>query len=562
MLRALTIRDFIIVDRLDLEFAPGFTVLTGETGAGKSILIDALTLLLGERGEAALVREGCVRAELSAEFDLDNVPAAQEWLRAADLLDEDGQCLLRRVLEVGGRSRAFINGRPSTLQQMKELGELLVDIHGQHEHQSLMRPALQRELLDRYGQITQLTQSVAEAWREWQTRRRQRENRERDAEAIEAERERLQWQITELDRLAFSTPEWDALQADHRRLANAASLRDAVEAGLDALSEADGAVIGSLDATIQRLDQVREFDTDLAETLEVLEPARIQVQEAVYALRRYRDRVDLDPQRLREIEQRLDSVHTAARKHRVPPEQLPHVLERARLRLAELGGADDIAGLVRAEQAAHRAYLDLARELSARRAQAAARLGEQVTQHMQGLAMAGGRFQAQLAALAEGGAHGLESVEFMVCANPGTPLRALVKVASGGELSRISLAIQVATTAYSRVPTLVFDEVDAGIGGRIAEIVGGMLAQLGGRHQVMCITHLPQVAAAATHQWQVSKESGSGGSVRSQVRVLDPEERVEEIARMLGGLRITQTTRKHAAEMLGEKVELVDRRTR
>ena len=553
MLRALTIRDFVIVDRLDLEFAPGFTALTGETGAGKSILIDALTLLLGERGEAALVREGCARAELSAEFDLDNVPAARDWLREAELADENGQCLLRRVLEVNGRSRAFINGRPSTLQQVKELGELLVDIHGQHEHQSLMRPALQRELLDRYGESTQLAQSVADAWRAWQERRRQRENWERDAEAIEAERERLQWQRTELEGLEFSVSEWDALQADHRRLANAASLREAVEAGLDVLSEAEGAVLGNLDATIQRLDHAREFDAGLAETLEVLEPARIQVQEAVYALRRYRDRVDLDPQRLREIEQRLEAVHTAARKYRVAPEQLPHVLERARQRLAELGGAEGIDELIRVEQAAHETYVDLASELSARRAQAAARLGEQVTQLMQGLAMSGGRFQVQIAALAQEAVHGMEAVEFMVAANPGTPLRALAKVASGGELSRISLAIQVSTTAYSRVPTLVFDEVDAGIGGRIAEIVGGMLAQLGAQHQVMCITHLPQVAAAATHQWQVSKAGGSDGTVRSQVRALGPDERVEEIARMLGGVRITETTRRHAAEMLGEK---------
>lgn len=555
MLRALSIRDFIIVDRLDLEFESGFTALTGETGAGKSILIDALMLLLGERGEAALVREGCARAELSAEFDLQQGLAARTWLQAADLADEGEQCLLRRVLEAGGRSRAFINGRPSTLQQLKELGELLVDIHGQHEHQSLMRPALQRELLDRYAECAPLTQSVSEAWRQWQALRRQRENREKDAHAIEEERERLQWQCEELDRLGFSAHEWEALQSDHRRLAHAASLREAVEAGLETLSEADGAVLAMLDAAIQRLHHAREFDSGLQETLEVLEPARIQVQEAVYALRHYRDRVDLDPRRLREIEQRLDAVHSAARKYRVAVDRLPGQLEQARERLAELAGADGIEQLARGEEAAKRAYLDQARELSGRRANAADRLGRQVTGAMQGLAMAGGRFEVRLADLAEGGAQGLESVEFMVAANPGTLPRPLAKVASGGELSRISLAIQVSTTAFSRVPTLVFDEVDSGIGGRIAEIVGAMLAELGRRHQVMCITHLPQVAAAAAQQWQVAKIAAAAGSgeVRSQVRVLDRVERVEEIARMLGGVRITDTTRRHAAEMLGDK---------
>ena len=370
---------------------------------------------------------------------------------------------------------------------------------------------------------------------------------------MEAERERLHWQCGELEKLGYSAQEWETLQADHRRLANAASLRDAVEAGLDALSESDAAVLAALDGVIQRLNHAREFDAGLKDALEVLEPARIQVQEAVYALRHYRDRVDLDPHRLREIEQRLDAVHAAARRYRVAPENLPQVLEHAQQRLSELGGAGSIEELVRAEQAAQRSYFEQGQALSKRRATAADRLGKQVTEHMQGLAMAGGRFQVRIAELPEGRLQGLETIEFMVAANPGAPARPLAKVASGGELSRISLAIQVTTTAFSQVPTLVFDEVDAGIGGRIAEIVGQMLAQLGRKHQVMCITHLPQVAAAAGHQWQVSKASSGAGnaSVRSRVRVLDAGERVEEIARMLGGVKITDTTRKHAAEMLG-----------
>ena len=550
MLRTLSIRDFVIVDRLDLEFGPGFTVLTGETGAGKSILIDALTLVLGERSDPGLVREGCAKAEISAEFSIDAVPEAQRWLEAADLADEPGACLLRRVLESAGRSRAYINGRPATLQQLGELGEMLVDIHGQHEHQSLTRTAAQRQLLDAFAGALPLARETAEAWREWQELRRQRAEWERNAQALEEERERLRWQRQDLERLAFSAEEWDALQGDHKRLAHAASLVEAVEYALEALSEGEAAALAIVEGAIARLQAAAEYDPGLREALDVLEPAQIQIQEAVYGLRHYRDRIDLDPRRLQEMEQRLDAVHGTARKYRTSPERLPALLAEVRERLGALGDGASAEELARRESAAEQAYRATAGKLSKARQRAAAELSTQVSEQMQGLALSGGRFEIALQAAGEGGANGLEQVEFLVAANPGTAARPLAKVASGGELSRISLAIQTVTSTVAEVPTLVFDEVDAGIGGRVAEIVGKMLAQLGRRHQVMCITHLPQVAARARCQLQVSKKV-QGGAARSDVRELDGAQRVEEIARMLGGVKITETTRKHAAEMLG-----------
>jgi DNA repair protein RecN (Recombination protein N) len=550
MLRALSIRDFVIVDRLDLEFKPGFTALTGETGAGKSILIDALTMVLGERSDAGLVREGCAKAEISAEFSLEAVPPAQQWLEAADLADDPAACLLRRVLEASGRSRAYINGRPATLQQLKELGEMLVDIHGQHEHQSLTRSLAQRQLLDAYAGAQALARETADAWRHWQDLRSQRAEWERNAQALEEERERLRWQRQELERLAFSAEEWETLQADHKRLAHAASLLETVEYALEALSEGEAAALAIVDGVLGKLRTAIEYDPGLKEALEVLEPAQIQIQEAVYGLRHYRNRIDLDPRRLQEAEQRLEAIHTTARKHRTSPERLPELLAGVRQRLADLGDGASAEELARREQAAEQAYRALAGKLSHAREKAAAELTGRVTEQMQGLALSGGRFEVALHPASEGGAHGLEQVEFLVATNPGSAARALAKVASGGELSRISLAIQTVTSTVAEVPTLIFDEVDAGIGGRVAEIVGRMLAQLGRRHQVMCITHLPQVAASAAHQWQVTKKAAAGG-VRSDVRELDGAQRVEEIARMLGGVKITETTRKHAAEMLG-----------
>jgi DNA repair protein RecN (Recombination protein N) len=552
MLRTLSIRDFVIVDRLDLEFGGGFTVLTGETGAGKSILVDALALVLGERSDAGMVREGCTRAEISAEFATDRLPQTVRWLEENDLAEEPGACLLRRVLEAGGRSRAYVNGRPCTLQQIKQLGEQLVDIHGQHEHQSLLRPAAQRVLLDAYAGAEQNAASVAQAWREWQELKHRREQIQRNAQALAAEREHLQWQVQELKRLGFSREEWDTLQAEHKRLAHAAGLMEAADFALEALSEGEGAALAAVNAAVSRLTAAMEYDSGLKEMLDVLEPAQIQIQEAVYALRHYRERLDLDPKRLEEAERRLEAVHGTARKYRVMPDQLPELLAELQGKLEDLAASANPEELAQREAAARKAYLAVAGELSSERTRAAKALSERVTQAMQSLAMAGGRFEVALDPVPDGSAQGLEQVEFLVAAHTGASLRSLAKVASGGELSRISLAIQTATSEVAEVPTLIFDEVDAGIGGRVAEIVGRMLKQLGRKHQVMCITHLAQVAASADHQWQVSKRVANGAT-RSQVKALDPAERVDEIARMLGGVKITDTTRKHAEEMLGIK---------
>jgi DNA repair protein RecN (Recombination protein N) len=456
------------------------------------------------------------------------------------------------VLEAGGRSRAYVNGRPATLQQLEELAEMLVDIHGQHEHQSLLRPAAQRELLDAYAGASALAREMAAAWRDWQELRRQRLEWEKNADALATERERLQWQRQELERLAFTADEWEQLQLDHKRLAHAASLVEAAEYALEALSESESAALAAVNAAVSRINAAAEYDPGLKETLDVLEPAQIQLQEAVYGLRHYRNRIDLDPRRLQQVEQRLEALHTTARKYRVTPPQLPELLTDASRRLEEIGAGASPEALAKRERETEARYREVAGKLTAERARTARELSQRVTEQMQGLAMAGGRFEAVLKPLAEGSAYGMEQIEFLVAANPGATLRALAKVASGGELSRISLAIQTVTSAVAPVPTLVFDEVDAGIGGRVAEIVGRMLAALGSKHQVMCITHLPQVAAAADHQWQVSKTAAARG-VRSEVRELDRAQRVEEIARMLGGVKITETTRKHAAEMLGLK---------
>ncbi|HEX5338813.1 MAG TPA: DNA repair protein RecN [Gallionella sp.] len=550
MLKFLSIRDFVIVSSLELDFSGGFTALTGETGAGKSILIDALSLALGERGDASMVRNGCERAEIAAEFDVAALPHLQTWLREQELEGDDGVCLLRRVLDAGGRSRGFINGRSATLQQMREAGEQLLDIHGQHAHQSLVRPVAQRVLLDSYAGIAADAEQVAALYRDWQALQRRRISLSENAEAVAAERELLQFQRSELEGLNFSVADWQVLQEDYARLAHAASLLETAEFGLETLSESDTACLAQLNALTARLRDGMAHDASLGETLRMLESAQAELQEAVYALRHYQQRLDTDPQRLREQERRIQDVLDAARKYRVAPEQLDEALQRCVARLAELGGDADLDELVKQEQAAQQRYLAAAQKLTAQRKQAAEKLSREITAAMQTLAMQGGSFAVALLPLAEGNAYGLETIEFQVAANPGVPPRSLAKVASGGELSRISLAIQVATSQIASVPTLIFDEVDSGIGGRVAEIVGQLLKQLGRTYQVLCVTHLPQVAAAADHQWQVSK-AVQDGVTKSHIAALDAEQRVEEIARMLGGVKITETTRKHAAEMLG-----------
>ena len=550
MLRHLDVRDFVIVDKVTLEFNGGFTVLTGETGAGKSILVGALSLLLGERGDAAVVRAGCERAELTAEFDISCLPPLSSWLEKNDLSGDLGICLMRRVVEANGRSRAYINGRPATLQQLREAGEWLVDIHGQHTHQSLLKADAQRDLLDGYAGLHELSGTVSAAYRQWQRLYQQRLAREKNNVQSTQEREQLEWQIRELAALNFNAQEWQDILSNHARLAHVASLAEGAQLGLALLSENEMSALSQVNTVNARLNDLIEYDAGLKEMVDILASTEAQLQETVYSLRHYLQRLDTDPERLQAVEQRLEAIHSAARKYRVSAEQLPERLSAWQARFAELGGSEDEAELARQEDTSHAAYLQAAQKLSSARQKTAKTLSQKVTATMQKLAMAGAKFVVSLNALPQGNAHGLEQVEFLVTAHAGLEPQPLAKVASGGEISRISLAIQAETSKVAGVPTLIFDEVDVGIGGGVAEIVGNMLLQLGQERQVLCITHLPQVAALGDHHWQVSKQSRNGSAL-SRIANLEPPARIEEIARMLGGIEITETTRRHAAEMLG-----------
>jgi DNA repair protein RecN (Recombination protein N) len=549
MLRSLTIRDFVIVDHVTIEFGAGFTVLTGETGAGKSILIDALSLVLGGRGDDAAVRSGAKQAEVSAEFDVGELEAVDAWLADAGLEGDPGTCLVRRIVEAGARSRAFINGHAVTVAQLRTLGELLVDIHGQHAHQSLLRGSAQRELLDAYAGADELAVQVSDAHRRLSDIASHLEEATRDAVRLVEEREQLQSRLTELDRLGFQPNEWSDLNSEHARLANASSLIQAVTECIEALADAEPSAAELLAAAIARLGRVAEYDVTLRPMLDMIDSARVQVNEARHELERYRLKLDADPRRLTMIEARIAAVHEICRKYRTSPDALPEFIERTRIRLSALDDDLDVARLERERDAARHAFDRLAEDLSRVRKKAASTLKREVTAAIQQLALAGGRFEAVLEPLAEPAAHGAERVEFRIAAHAGLEPGPLGKVASGGELSRVSLAIQAALSQVARVPTLIFDEVDAGIGGRVAEIVGRMLAKLATRHQVMCITHLPQVAVCADHHLQVAK-SESAKQVVTSVASIEGTARVEEIARMLGGLKITNATLAHAAEML------------
>jgi DNA repair protein RecN (Recombination protein N) len=549
MLQRLTIRDFVIVDRLELEFAAGFGALTGETGAGKSILIDALSLALGERADAAVVRSGAEKAEVSAEFDVVAGSALADWLASNDF-DTD-TCILRRVVDAGGRSRAWLNGTAATLGQLREAADFLCDIHGQHAHHQLLRADAQRALLDAHANAATLVQEVAALYADWRRLHEARQTAERDVAASARERELLDWQVKELAALGFDAQQWQETEAEQRRLAHAASLLEASEAALAALDEGEAPALATLQHASGRLTELTAYDPALGDAAQLFESALIQLEESALALRRYRDHLDLDPGRLTELDARIDAVTQMARKHRAAPEDLPQVLAGLEARLAELTLAADPAALAERERQAMAAYRKAAEKLSKERQRAAQALGKAVTQAMQELAMAGGRFEIVLTPMEEGASYGLETIEFLVTANAGQPPRPLAKVASGGELSRIGLALQVIASQSHAAGTLIFDEVDVGIGGRVAEIVGQMLKQLGADRQVLCVTHLPQVAACADWQWSIAKEARDAATV-SRVTPLDRDGRIEEIARMLGGVKITETTRRHAQEMLGQ----------
>ncbi|CAN7226622.1 DNA repair protein RecN [Trinickia sp. LjRoot230] len=554
MLRHLSIRDFVIVAALELEFDRGFTVFSGETGAGKSILIDALALTLGARADADVVRTGTSRADITAEFGTG--PQVAHWLDEQALARgepdsvDGGSVLLRRVIDINGRSRAFINGTPATLAQLRELGEMLVDIHGQHAHQLLMRPDAQRTLFDTHAGLTPIAEEVARAYRNWRDAVHALELAKTRDRELALERERLAWQLAELDKLAPQPGEWEEISAEHRRLAHSASLIEGVRGALDSLSEADNAMLGQLGSILSKLRDLADIDPALGDALASLEPAEIQLREAVYSLTHYAQKLELDPGQLAQVEMRLDALHSLARKFRLQPEALPAEHEARRAQLAALDEAADLDKLNAAVDACRAIYLREAKRLSKARAQAAKSLSAAVTAGMQELSMAGGSFEVSLVALAEGGAQGLEQIEFRVAGHAGVPAKPLAKVASGGELARISLALAVVASAASLTPTLIFDEVDTGIGGGVAEVVGRLLHQLGRERQVLCVTHLPQVAARGDHHLQVAKAAAPDGGTLSSVISLDHSSRVEEVARMLGGLEITATTRRHAKEML------------
>jgi DNA repair protein RecN (Recombination protein N) len=546
MLRALEIRDFVILERVSLEPSGGFNVLTGETGAGKSILVDAIELLVGGRADAAMVREGAERAELAAEFEIAN-PALSAWLEEHDLRGDAGQVLLRRAVDRSGRSRCFINGHAATAAQLREAGERLVDIHGQHAHQSLLRAAGQRELLDAHAGAEALGKEVAEAYRAWRRLETVALEAQKNFATRQRERDEISGFIKDLKKLGLQEGEWERVTAEHKRLSHGSSLLAGAQSALEALDEAEGAALAQLSAVAGRLRALSENDQALTTMVELLESAEAQAGEAVRELRQYATRLDLDPEALREVEARIEALHAAARKHRVKPEALHQLLSDLEKRLGELELSTDPQALEREVAAARARYDASAAKLSAKRCSAADALSKAVSAGMQQLAMAGGKFSVSLKKNDEPAATGAEDVEFEMASHPSLPLRPLAKVASGGELSRVSLAIQLVAARAAPVATLVFDEVDAGIGGAVADTIGRSLRKLGKQRQVLCVTHLPQVAAAGDAQWNVTKTS-TRSEIQVKIRKLDRAARIEELARMLGGSE--STARKHAAELL------------
>ncbi|MBU3639682.1 DNA repair protein RecN [Polynucleobacter sp. AP-RePozz3-80-G7] len=553
MLQTISLRDFVIVDQLELDFSSGFTVLTGETGAGKSILLDALGLVLGERADSSQIREGSNRAEISSLFRIEPelVQSFSQWLdeQGFPIEDEGQSLLLKRTVESNGRSRAFINGSVATLAQLREAGDQLVDIHGQHAHQLLLKGGAQRELLDRHAGLLPLSAEVAQTFKTLANSRRRLEQAENAGQDVERERERLEWQLEELTELSPQEGEWVNIQSEHARLANGAKLIGGCQEAIEVLSDADNPLESTLSKVCANVGALAEHDPALGEINQALESASIQLDEAIHGLNRYLQKIDLDPARLSEVEERMQALHSTARKYRAEVDELPKLLLETSERLDALTASQNIEALREQVQQEEVVYLKLAKQLSQKRSKAAKELGDLVTNAMQDLSMAGGRLEIALAPLSEGGSHGLEQIEFLVAGHAGSTPRSLAKVASGGELARISLAISVITSKASFTPTLIFDEVDAGIGGAVAETVGKLLHQLGQSHQILCVTHLPQVAAQGNHHLKVSK-SQNGEKTVSQVQILGRAERVEEVARMLGGATITDTTRRHARELL------------
>jgi DNA repair protein RecN (Recombination protein N) len=553
MLVHLSVHNYAIVEHLDLELDRGMSVISGETGAGKSIMLDALGLTLGDRADSGVVRPGADKADILASFDLSDIPEARAWLAERDL-EQDGPCILRRVITAEGRSRGYINGSPCPQGDLKALGELLIDIHSQHEHQSLLKAETHRRLLDEYAGSQELSRQVQLAAQRWKQTKNELERLSSQGDEQRARHQLLSYQLEELDNLALGENELEQLEQEHKNLTNAESLLSACRLVIEQCSENDaGNVLSALTGSLNRLGAFQGQPGALSEATSLLASAQIQVEEAVGELNRFLDHFDADPERLQQMEERLDAIYTLARKHRTQPNELTAMQQQLFEELESLNADDQVVDRLSDELTSFaRHYQKKASELSTLRNAAANTLATAVEQEMQSLGMPGGRFSIKLSPNNSSEPHpnGLEQLEFLVSANPGQPLKTLAKVASGGELSRISLAIQVITAQTSRVPTLVFDEVDVGIGGPTAEVVGQLLRRLGDRGQVLTVTHLPQVAAQGHQHLFVHKLRGSDAT-RTAVSKLDSGQRVEEIARMLGGVDLTEESLAHARQMVG-----------
>jgi len=555
MLQSLDIRDFVIVRELELDLTRGFTVLTGETGAGKSILLDALAIVMGEKADSSQIREGCTRAQICAIFTISESLKAifNPWLdeHGFSLEDEGNSIQLKRIIESSGRSKAYINGENATLTQLRDIGEQLVDIHGQHEHQLLLKPGAQRQLLDRHAHLIPLQEQVSQAYKNWLNIDKRMKVAKTTGQNLAKEKERLAWQLEELDLLAPIVGEWQDIEHEHSRLSNAAELIDGSQTLINLLSEGENALVDQLSKAQNLLNDLVDIDSALASAKDALEPAVIQIDEAAHTINRYLQKLDLDPDRLSLVETRLQEYYRLAKKNHCQPEELPDVWEQLKEELTSLEAAQNIEQLEKELKQAWDSYIKQAKQLSNLRQKAADQLSQSVTTAMQSLAMSGGKFVVALSPLEQGNQFGLENVEFLVAGHPGVQPRPIAKVASGGELARISLAIAVIASSASQIPTLIFDEVDAGIGGAVAQTVGKLLKQLGQDHQVLCVTHLPQVASQGDHQWCVQKIVDQGQTI-SHIQVLNRQDRVQEIARMLGGSDITETTLRHARELLNQ----------
>ncbi|MFA7503916.1 MAG: DNA repair protein RecN [Burkholderiaceae bacterium] len=549
MLESIRLRDFVIVEAAEVEFAEGFCVLSGETGAGKSILIDALGLALGARADAGTVRQGAARADIAASFTID--AQAMQWLAERELEGDEGRVLLRRVIEADGRSKALVNGHPTTAAMLRELGARLLEIHGQHASQSLLRPEGQRALLDAHAGLGALLRETGQAWARLRDARAELAGAEANSREFQLERERIAWQVDEIARLEPTADEWAKLSQDHERLSHAAELIDASQQASDALAGDDEAISTRLHRILGRLRGLLAVEPRLADVVEMLDSAAIQVDEAASELASHASRIDLDPQRLEAIDQRLAALHSTARKLRLEPAGLADELERLRTELARLDQAQDHDALRARLASAQADYDGLATTLSGKRRAAIRRLERAVTEAIRAFGMTGARLRIRMDS-AEPGPGGIDRVEFLIAGHAGVEPRPIGRVASGGELSRVALGIAVSAAEANPVPTLIFDEADAGVGGAVADAIGERMRMLGQSRQVLCVTHLPQVAARAHHQYRVSKSTGAT-STTSHIAKVEGDERVDEIARMLGGAKLTGAAREHAREMLAAR---------